>query len=162
PPRILEPIGVPYTDEEREVHTALRRYTRLRTERAQGPAERFASEFVLKTLKKRLFSCPAAFLTTLEQHEKTLRAARSPDRDSRWLPPSQSHFDPNSTAASVSNSTAPTSPAMPDSWATANSTTPSSSPTRPPTSCTTHGPAGTHATASRLSCVSPSSVGSPG
>ena len=36
-----------------------------------------------------------------------------------------SHSDPNSTAASASNSTAPTSPAMPDSWPTANSTTPS-------------------------------------
>ena len=76
PPRILEPIEVPYTDEERDVHAALRRYTELRTKRATGPAERFASEFVLKTLKKRLFSCPAAFLTTLEQHEKTLHAAR--------------------------------------------------------------------------------------
>src|SRR5262249_31544845 len=39
-------------------------------------AERFATEFVLKTLKKRLFSCPAAFLTTLEQHEKSLHTAR--------------------------------------------------------------------------------------
>ena len=76
PPRILEPIEVPYTIEEREVHAALRRYTKLRTERAEGPAERFASEFVLKTLKKRLFSCPSAFLATLEQHEKTLRTAR--------------------------------------------------------------------------------------
>ena len=38
-------------------------------------AERFATEFVLKTLKKRLFSCPAAFLTTLEQHEKSLHTA---------------------------------------------------------------------------------------
>src|SRR3954468_7553180 len=41
PPRILEPIEVPYTDEEREVHAALRRYTELRTKRAEGPAERF-------------------------------------------------------------------------------------------------------------------------
>jgi len=76
PPRILEPIEVPYTEEEREVHAALRRYTELRTKRAEGPAERFASEFVLKTLKKRLFSCPAAFLTTLEQHERSLQSAR--------------------------------------------------------------------------------------
>ena len=30
---------------------------------------------MLKTLKKRLFSSPAAFLTTLEQHEKSLRHA---------------------------------------------------------------------------------------
>lgn len=76
PPRILEPIEVAYTAEEREIHVALRKYTQLRTSQAQNHAERFATEFVLKTLKKRLFSCPAAFLTTLEQHEKSLRTAR--------------------------------------------------------------------------------------
>lgn len=75
PPRVLESIEVPYTDEEREVHSALRQYTKLRSSRAESAAERFATEFVLKTLKKRLFSCPAAFLTTLEQHEKSLRNA---------------------------------------------------------------------------------------
>ena len=76
PPRILEPIEVPYTDEEREIHAALRQYTKLRSSRAVNNAERFATEFVLKTLKKRLFSCPAAFLTTLEQHEKGLHTAK--------------------------------------------------------------------------------------
>lgn len=76
PPRILETIEVPYTDEEREIHAALRQYTKERTSRAADNAERFATEFVLKTLKKRLFSCPAAFLTTLEQHEKSLHTAK--------------------------------------------------------------------------------------
>lgn len=76
PPRILAPLEVPYTEEEREIHAALKRYTKLRSERAEGAAERFATEFVLKTLKKRLFSCPAAFLITLEQHEKSLHSAR--------------------------------------------------------------------------------------
>ncbi|NDD64679.1 MAG: helicase, partial [Acidobacteria bacterium] len=76
PPRILEPIEVPYTDEEREIHAALRQYTKLRSSRAANNAERFATEFVLKTLKKRLFSCPAAFLTTLEQHENALHTAK--------------------------------------------------------------------------------------
>ncbi len=76
PPRVLEPIEVPYTDEERAVHTALRQYTKIRSSRATDQAERFATEFVLKTLKKRLFSCPAAFLTTLEQHEKSLQTAK--------------------------------------------------------------------------------------
>src|SRR5690606_14238202 len=65
-----------YTDDEREVHTALRQYTKLRSERASDNTERFATEFVLKTLKKRLFSSPAAFLTTLERHEESLRSAR--------------------------------------------------------------------------------------
>jgi superfamily II DNA or RNA helicase len=76
PPRILETIEVPYTDEEKAIHSALRKYTKMRSSRAEGNAERFATEFVLKTLKKRLFSCPAAFLTTLEQHERSLHTAR--------------------------------------------------------------------------------------
>ena len=76
PPRMLEPIEVPYTDEERAIHAALRRYTELRTSQATDQTERFATEFVLKTLKKRLFSCPAAFLATLEQHERSLQTSR--------------------------------------------------------------------------------------
>lgn len=76
PPRILKPIEVPYSDEERSVHAALKEYTRLRTSHADDQTERFATEFVLKTLKKRLFSCPAAFLTTLMQHERSLVTAR--------------------------------------------------------------------------------------
>ena len=73
---MLEPIEVPYTDEERAIHAALRQYAELRVERSQDNAEKFATEFVLKTLKKRLFSSPAAFLTTLEQHEKSLQQAK--------------------------------------------------------------------------------------
>jgi ERCC4-related helicase len=76
PKRILDPIEVPYTEEEQGVHTALRRYADLRIERSQDNAEKMATEFVLKTLKKRLFSSPAAFLTTLDQHEKSLRLAK--------------------------------------------------------------------------------------
>lgn len=76
PPRKLQVIEVPYTQDEREVHSALRQYTKLRTDRASSNAEKFASEFVLKTLKKRLFSCPAAFVATLEQHEKSLQSAQ--------------------------------------------------------------------------------------
>lgn len=76
PPRVLEPIEVPYTDDERQIHALLRQYTKSRTDKATAQDERFALEFVLKTLKKRLFSSPAAFLTTLEQHERSLQTAR--------------------------------------------------------------------------------------
>jgi SNF2 family DNA or RNA helicase len=76
PPRVLEPIEVPYTDEERRIHMALRQYTKLRSSETKDKAERFATEFVLKTLKKRLFSSPAAFLTTLERHEKSLHGVQ--------------------------------------------------------------------------------------
>ena len=74
--RVLDPIEVPYTDEERAVHAALREYAELRIKRSQDNAEKLATEFVLKTLKKRLFSSPDAFLTTLDSHEKSLREAK--------------------------------------------------------------------------------------
>ena len=76
PKRVLDPIEVPYTDEERAVHAALREYAHLRVGHAQDNSEKLATEFILKTLKKRLFSSPAAFLKTLDQHEKSLRQAK--------------------------------------------------------------------------------------
>jgi hypothetical protein len=54
----------------------LQKYTELRPRRAKDTAEALATDFVLKTLKKRLFSSPAAFLATLDQHEKSLKQAR--------------------------------------------------------------------------------------
>jgi superfamily II DNA or RNA helicase len=76
PERVIEPLEVAYTDAEREVHRALMRYTALRTQGARDDAERYASEFVLKLLKKRLFSSPHAFATTLDKHLDSLGSAR--------------------------------------------------------------------------------------
>ncbi len=76
PKRVLEALEVDYPQEEKRIHAALREYTARRQARAQEHAERFATDFVLMTLKKRLFSSPAAFLRTLEQHENSLRNAR--------------------------------------------------------------------------------------
>jgi SNF2 family DNA or RNA helicase len=76
PKRVLEALEVDYPEEERRVHSALREYTKLRQAKADDHAERFATDFVLMTLKKRLFSSPAAFLRTLEQHESSLRNAK--------------------------------------------------------------------------------------
>ena len=73
--RELEPLEVAYPAEERAVHAALKRYTKLRQEGVRDAAEKFATDFVLLTLKKRLFSSPAAFRTTLEQHERSLQAS---------------------------------------------------------------------------------------
>ncbi|MDQ1252231.1 MAG: hypothetical protein QG646_1349, partial [Euryarchaeota archaeon] len=70
--RQLMAIEVDYTDEEKQVHRWLTEYTRLRQENAKDQSEVFATEFVLKLLKKRLFSSPAAFATTLAQHQKSL------------------------------------------------------------------------------------------
>lgn len=72
PKRDLVPLEVAYTDEERAIHRALAEYGQLRMKCAQDHAEAIATEFVLKTLKKRLFSSPAAFLVTLKNHEESL------------------------------------------------------------------------------------------
>lgn len=76
PKRVLDALEVDYPSEEKRVHSALRRYVELRQARCQEHAERFATDFVLMTIKKRLFSSPAAFLRTLEQHETSLRTSR--------------------------------------------------------------------------------------
>lgn len=73
PARKLEAIEVPYSDSEREAHRKLQRYSQSRQEAVKGEAGGLGTEFVLKLLKKRLFSSPAAFLTTLTKHEQTLR-----------------------------------------------------------------------------------------
>lgn len=76
PQRCLEAIGVDYTEAERQAHETLQQYTALRRQGAKDNTEKYATEFVLKLLKKRLFSSPAAFATTLEQHERSLTSAR--------------------------------------------------------------------------------------
>ncbi len=76
PKRSLAAIEVDYTVEEREVHGWLQEYARLRQQNPSDQLERYATEFVLKLLKKRLFSSPAAFATTLEQHERSITSAR--------------------------------------------------------------------------------------
>lgn len=70
--RQLKAIEVEYTEEEKQVHHWLTQYIKLRQRHAKDNAEKFATEFVLKLLKKRLFSSPAAFAGTLAQHEKSM------------------------------------------------------------------------------------------
>lgn len=70
--RIVKHLEVPYTDEERQAHHNLQQYSELRLKQATSDGERMAAEFVLKLLKKRLFSSPAAFGITLEKHIATV------------------------------------------------------------------------------------------
>ena len=88
PKRTLEALEVDYPEDEKRVHAALKQYTKLRHGKAQDQAEKFATDFVLMTLKKRLFSSPAAFLRTLEKHETSLKNAkrrRSASKPSRGI-----------------------------------------------------------------------------
>lgn len=76
PARKLEAIEVTYAPDELEIHQVLKRYTQSRLQAASDQMEHVASEFVLKLLKKRLFSSPEAFARTLAQHEHSLQSAR--------------------------------------------------------------------------------------
>ncbi|MCZ2109534.1 MAG: DISARM system SNF2-like helicase DrmD [Dehalococcoidia bacterium] len=72
PERRLEALEVDYSDEERRIHASLVEYTELRQAANREAGGSHATEFVLKLLKKRLFSSPAAFASTLDEHRKTL------------------------------------------------------------------------------------------
>src|SRR5689334_20222985 len=69
--RCVKHLEVPYTAAEHRAHHALREYSELRAKSAATAGEQFATEFVLKLLKKRLFSSPAAFAITLEKHARS-------------------------------------------------------------------------------------------
>src|ERR1019366_2821279 len=75
--RVVKHLEVPYTDEERLAHRNLQQYSELRLRNASSEGERLAAEFVLKLLKKRLFSSPAAFGITLEKHMNTIAGPKN-------------------------------------------------------------------------------------
>ena len=70
--RKVDALEVDYSEDERTAHKKLRIYTEFRSKNAKNEANRFATEFVMKLLKKRLFSSPAAFASTLEKHKTSL------------------------------------------------------------------------------------------
>jgi SNF2 family DNA or RNA helicase len=76
PQRRLDVIEVPYTAEEKQVHRWLKEYSASRQQNAKDHEERFAVEFVLKLLKKRLFSSPAAFALTLAKHMESIKGGK--------------------------------------------------------------------------------------
>jgi superfamily II DNA or RNA helicase len=70
--RAIEVLPVAYTVEEKNAHAVLGRYAASRSQAATGTKAELGSAFVLNLLKKRLFSSPRAFATTLEKHRDTL------------------------------------------------------------------------------------------
>jgi hypothetical protein len=82
--RCVNHLEVDYSEQERKCHQLLRRYTELRLASAASNSEQFAMEFVLKLLKKRLFSSPAAVATTMEKHAASVGAERSTISGSSW------------------------------------------------------------------------------
>jgi len=76
PLRNIDAITVEYTQQERDIHQYLQQYTQSRINQADDASELYATEFVVKLLKKRLFSSPEAFYATLTQHEQSLKQAQ--------------------------------------------------------------------------------------
>ena len=70
--RKLQALAVPYTNEERSIHQKLTDYCASREHAAGGTGSSFGTAFVNQLLKKRLFSSPAAFASTLEKHISSL------------------------------------------------------------------------------------------
>jgi SNF2 family DNA or RNA helicase len=76
PLRKIDAIMVAYTQQERDIHQLLQQYSQSRIKQAGDASELYATEFVVKLLKKRLFSSPEAFYVTLAQHEQSLKQAQ--------------------------------------------------------------------------------------
>ncbi|PKN66275.1 MAG: helicase [Deltaproteobacteria bacterium HGW-Deltaproteobacteria-15] len=76
PKRKLECLEVDYSEEEKGIHRLLRDFTAIRTKSVKGTRYEFGTDFVHMLLKKRLFSSPMAFASTLAKHKETLTRKR--------------------------------------------------------------------------------------
>lgn len=74
--RKLQALEVAYTLEERAIHSKLNDFCTSREQSAHEAGASFGVSFVDQLLKKRLFSSPAAFASTLEKHLATLSEGR--------------------------------------------------------------------------------------
>ncbi len=86
--RQLQAISIHYTVEEKALYQDLKRYGELRrvAESGSSGARSIGTEFVLKLLKKRMFSSPQAFADTLDKHVKTLRGIEEKASPKRLVP----------------------------------------------------------------------------
>ncbi|HNX76345.1 MAG TPA: DISARM system SNF2-like helicase DrmD [Candidatus Rifleibacterium sp.] len=77
PKRRLLSLEVDYSEEEREIHDLLKLFTASRAKSLKGTSYEYGTEFVHKLLKKRLFSSPMAFATTLAKHRESLERPKA-------------------------------------------------------------------------------------
>ncbi|KRE47406.1 DISARM system SNF2-like helicase DrmD [Paenibacillus sp. Soil522] len=85
PVRKLECLEIDYSDEERDIHQLLGEYMTSRSSSVRGTRYEYGTDFIHTLLKKRLFSSPMAFATTLEKHRETLRKG--------WIRPAKETLD---------------------------------------------------------------------
>lgn len=76
PVRKLQALAIPFSDEEREIHRKLAAYCESRDSQSTNEGYCFGTKFVNQLLKKRLFSSPAAFASTLEKHLASLEGVK--------------------------------------------------------------------------------------
>lgn len=74
PLRKLQALEIKYTKEERAIHKKLNEYANSRESTNSETKNTVGIKFVNGLLKKRLFSSPAAFASTLEKHVNTVHA----------------------------------------------------------------------------------------
>jgi len=82
PERKIEPLEVEYSNAEVELHSLLQQYADALTTDA-ATSKGVAAGFVLKTLKKRLFSSPQAFALTMQKHHDRMMGLVVGDDDAR-------------------------------------------------------------------------------
>ncbi|KAA1054431.1 DISARM system SNF2-like helicase DrmD [Azospirillum argentinense] len=75
PKRNLQALSIPFTADERAVHKLLDSYCKSREATCRGSGA-MGTKFVNGLLRKRLFSSPAAFASTLEKHFATLTSGK--------------------------------------------------------------------------------------
>lgn len=75
--RSLQALKIDYTDAERQIHKLLESYAQSRLASANDGQAQFGTKFINNLLKKRLFSSPAAFASTLEKHIDNIHKDRS-------------------------------------------------------------------------------------
>lgn len=78
--RVIKALEVAYTTEEKEAHQLLQSYADSRSVSVKGTRSAFGAEFVHNLLKKRLFSSPRAFASTLEKHRDSLAGRHTSPR----------------------------------------------------------------------------------
>ncbi|MTI78915.1 MAG: helicase [Marinobacter sp.] len=80
--RKLHALPVMYSEKERAIHQKLTEYCASREQGAKKNGNLFGTSFVNQLLKKRLFSSPAAFASTLEKHIASLTTSDQPKNKS--------------------------------------------------------------------------------
>ncbi|WP_317931939.1 DISARM system SNF2-like helicase DrmD [Halioxenophilus sp. WMMB6] len=81
PTRSLQALKIDYTEGEREIHRLLEAYATSRLSSAETGQAEFGTKFINNLLKKRLFSSPAAFASTLEKHVESIHSGHQKKKD---------------------------------------------------------------------------------